>query len=147
MIVITKQFRAEIAHRLPGHNAGCRFIHGHSYLFEISLTAHQMTSLDMVMDFHDLKEIMSNVIGEWDHSLVLFEDDPLVEVLDKSDLFGMVNLVTIPFIPTAENMANYLAHKVQQEIDDADPVFANNPVVNSVKVWETATSYAEWREA
>ena len=91
----------------------------------------------MVMDFKDLKQAMGKVIGPWDHSLILSSDDPLVEIL-LSGAVGMVHMVLVPFMPTAENMAEYIAERL-------NAVLPASIHTTSVKVWETATSYAEWR--
>lgn len=146
MITVTKQHRAAIAHRLPNHPGKCKFLHGHEYLFEITVKVSRnhptadIQGIDeetgMVFDFKSLKLVIENVIGPWDHSLILWEDDPLLEAFG----FPGQNLIKFPSIPTAENMAVEIATKLHQELN------SYYLVVESVKVWETSTSYAEWRK-
>lgn len=135
MHTVTKQFRAEIAHRLPGHLGACQYLHGHSYLFEVSVSSDALNRMGMVVDFKDLKEAMEKVIGPWDHSTVLHSKDPLVSVLAEQK---GVRLLIVPFIPTAENMAKYVA-------EEANRWLPNEVYVTGVRVWETSTSYADWR--
>lgn len=136
---VTKQYRAEIAHRLPGHPGGCQYIHGHSYQFDVTAEAIQpkLNELGMVVDFKDLKAAIDHVIAPWDHSLVLWEEDPIVQMVETMTGCG-VRLVLVPFIPTAENMAAFVAAEINALLPFEIRIAA-------VKVWETATSYAEWR--
>jgi len=129
MIKITKEFTAEIAHRLHNHPGKCQNIHGHSYRFQVTVCGFEgrvNSVTGMVMDFSKLKSIMEFHIGKWDHSLLLYELDPLVPILQN---VPGINLQLFPEIPTAENMAKYIGESLECE---------------SVKVWETDTSYAEW---
>lgn len=139
MQTVTKQYRAEIAHRLPKHHGKCRFVHGHSYLFEV--TAYRLGAQNkesgMVVDFSILKEMMEQVISPWDHTLILYEKDDLVQLLPKEH----IKLITLSFIPTAENMALYIAGELNRILN---PLFVG---ICNVKVWETATSFAEWKSS
>lgn len=138
MNIVTKQFKAEIAHRLAGHPGGCQYIHGHSYTFEVSV-AGDLSKGGMVIDFKDLGMIVKEVIGDWDHSLLLDEADPLAAAM--SGLAG-VRLITFPGRPTAERMAEHLG----KAVDKAVACFTSGGIrARSVIVWETETSYATWR--
>ena len=128
---VTKQYRAEIAHRLPNHPEACFYIHGHSYLFEVTVQG-KIKSNGMVQDFKNLKQHLDVVIGPWDHSLILFEEDLLIRQLEY--LPG-INLNKVSYIPTAENMAGAIASELAVQF---------NYDVYQVRVWETATSYADW---
>lgn len=133
MLQITKEFNAEIAHRLHLHKGACQFIHGHSYKFFITATSEELQN-GMIIDFKMLKADIENVIGVWDHSLLLFEGDPLVPFV--SALPG-VKLYQLSFIPTAENMAVWLGEEMNK--------LRRGYKVIGMKVYETSTSCAEWR--
>ena len=135
MHTVTKQFRAEIAHRLPGHPGACQFLHGHSYLFEVSVTGEELDWMGMVVDFKELKAAVEKAVGAWDHSTVLWDRDPLMPILAGQ---AGVRLITVPFIPTAENMARHIAAETNLWLEGKLEVVG-------VRVWETATSYADWR--
>ena len=145
MVSVTKEFRAEIAHRLPDYDGPCRFVHGHSYLFQVTVErfAGGLSASGMAVDFKELKEAIEKAIGHWDHSLLLFEKDKLLgALLELTDLNrdDYIKFTIVSFIPTAENMAWYIAEEVRRHL----PHFIE---VVSVRVWETTTSYAEWRRS
>lgn len=134
MILVTKEYTAEIAHRLPRHSGNCKYIHGHSYRFEITLEG-EVNETGMVIDFKEAKTLIEKVIGDWDHSLILYEGDPLTRYVD-----GYARIIKFPWYPTAENMACYIGRELTQKLASSFAVS-----VHSVRVWETATSVAEWR--
>lgn len=133
MITVTKEYRTETAHRLWNHAGQCKNIHGHSYVFKISVKGDICLSTGMVLDFQFLKRIIKDIVGYWDHALILHVDDPLVNYMREME---GINLVIFHVMPTAENMANHISDEVRG---------AGYNVVN-VKVYETTTSYAEWRK-
>ena len=63
--IITKIFRFESAHHLPGHHGKCARPHGHSYRLEVTIHgpikhAPEESDYGMVMDFGDLSQIVKN---------------------------------------------------------------------------------------
>jgi len=59
-IRITKAYKFDMAHALPGHDGLCKNIHGHSYELLVTLIGEAITDqsspkLGMVIDFKDLK--------------------------------------------------------------------------------------------
>lgn len=142
MITITKQLRTETGHRLNHYDGRCSHLHGHSYLWEVTATAPEMSSNGMVVDFKDLKKIMNLVLDPLDHSMVLAEDDPAVALIaDMEATNGAVQRVHIwPENPTAESFAKFAGTEIQSYFAPSTQI-----TITSVKVWETATSFAEWR--
>lgn len=60
------------AHFLPNHAGKCRRLHGHNYSLSISVTGpvnnHDGSpECGMIMDFHVLKGMVREVVGEYDH--------------------------------------------------------------------------------
>ena len=131
---IRKQFKAEVAHRLvSSYSERCQSFHGHSYLFEIVLAGRKMNKDGMLMDFGEVKTALGPTLDAFDHSMVLFKNDPAVEDMCKiMDKFNM-RYIIVPYNPTAENMA-YHIYCVAQEM--GLPIY-------SVRVHETATGWAE----
>jgi 6-pyruvoyltetrahydropterin/6-carboxytetrahydropterin synthase len=67
--IITREFRFEAAHHLPGHRGKCRRPHGHSYRLQVSLRgpindAPGQSDDGMVIDFEDLKHMVDATILE-----------------------------------------------------------------------------------
>lgn len=134
---VTKQMRTETAHRLNGHPGRCRFLHGHSYLWEVTVDG-LVDDDGMVIDFSELKKIMTEVIDPYDHAVVVEQIDTLADILGRNINLTERVIVT-PWRPTAENMAQDAADKIRERLLQVDMDFFSV----SVRLWETSTSYAE----
>jgi 6-pyruvoyltetrahydropterin/6-carboxytetrahydropterin synthase len=107
-------------HRVVGHEGKCRGIHGHNYRIHFECQAEKLDDIGRVIDFGVIKEKLCIWLeDEWDHKMLLWEDDPLCKVttrrqtyvngLTVEDWEDVVNSIKeVPFNPTAENMATYL---------------------------------------
>lgn len=161
-VQIVREHSWEMAHRLPNHPGLCRFIHGHSYKIQLTISpgpGEFSTETGMVMDFSDVKRVLCSWLDDnWDHRLMLWEKDPLVEagvsklLADASDSTKdfFHNLVLVPFIPTAENMATHLGeaifpHLLARVVAAGDRRISAFTSVSRITLWETAGCFAEWR--
>jgi len=140
-IRVIKEFTFEMAHALLGYDGSCKYVHGHSYGLSVTVIGKPIEDesnpkLGMVLDFGDLKNIVKGtVVDEFDHALVLNSKTPK-ESFDKSkELFD--KLIFVNYQPTSENLVNDFAQKISKEL----PV---NMKLFSLRLRETATSYAEW---
>lgn len=134
---VTKQMWTETAHRLPRHPGRCRFLHGHSYLWEVTLEGDELGPNGMLLDFSELKAAMTAVIDPFDHALILQtgEKEGMI-VLSALSAFGLAErVVFVNYPPTAENMAAAVANTLKEQFFPGFTV--------TVKLWETRTSYAE----
>ena len=141
VIRVTKEFRFEMAHALWNYDGPCRNVHGHSYILYVTIAGQPMNNPDeprngMVMDFGDLRKIVKeNVVERFDHALMVsgFAPAETVEVYKKH--FG--NVIVSTYQPTCENLvadiAAIISHRIPAGIS-----------LHSVKLYETATSFAEW---
>lgn len=120
MISVTKIFEFAAAHCLPNHEGLCQNLHGHGFRLEIEVTGQVKTEgpeTGMIIDFSDLKEIVNDlIISRLDHSYL-------------NDKFAN---------PTAETMVERIADLLQSE-------WILSCSLVRVRLWETPTSYAEWR--
>ena len=90
---ITKEFRYEGAHALPGYDGKCRNIHGHSYVLYVTVKGETRTNGEgdtakegMIVDFKVLKGIVEeNIIDVLDHALLLRQGTPLANELALQD--------------------------------------------------------------
>src|SRR5256885_5275357 len=98
LTTIAKDFRWEMAHRLPFHEGGCRNVHGHSYQMWVELSGEPDPN-GMVLDYFVLKQMVDPLVAEIDHSFLCDRADTLiVEFLEQSKLKG----VYVDFPTTAE---------------------------------------------
>jgi 6-pyruvoyltetrahydropterin/6-carboxytetrahydropterin synthase len=70
MYTICKDFTFAAAHAIRGHTGGCENMHGHNYRVRVHLRARSLDDLGMVLDFADLKAIMQEVLGPFDHRVL-----------------------------------------------------------------------------
>ena len=124
MISVTKTFEFESAHLLPDYEGPCGVLHGHSYKLEIEVDGPPVASVaepypSIIVDFKELKEIVRVlIIDRLDHSYLN----------EKSMFRGCA--------PTAETMVDWISSELLR-------IFKHH--LRRVRLWETSTSYAEWR--
>lgn len=147
MITATKEFKWEMAHMLTGHKGLCQNIHGHSYKMQvtvsrISRTIQSGSSEGMVLDFSDLKRIVEDtLINRLDHAFMMNGSATGLERELLHMLHGKVKIYVVDYRPTAENMARDFYEVISKQLEDLDKTIT----LESVKIWETATAYAEYR--
>lgn len=140
-IRVTREFTFEMAHVLGNYDGPCRNVHGHSYRLFVTLSGVPVNDPSnpkngMVTDFTDLKNIVLNrIVNQFDHSVVLCRDfDPEKRTM-MENTFG--NTVIVDYQPTCENLIADFA----QRLSDVMPAGVS---LHSLKLYETAKSYAEW---
>ena len=130
-----------MAHTLHGYDGVCRNIHGHSYNLEVTISGEPRNQPlhpkdGMVLDFSELKEIVkTHVVNPFDHALMvssLVPDDQKQLLSKTSDRF-----IVVDFQPTSENIVTYIAEILK-------PLLPSGVSLFSVRLFETATSFAEW---
>ncbi len=141
-IRLTKEFSFEAAHALEDYVGACRQIHGHSYRLFVTVVGEPisdatMSSYGMVIDFGDLKRIVNEqIISRLDHALVL-RNSPLAErvIAGIGDIYTNISLTD--YQPTCENMLIDFADRIEKQLPHGVELY-------SLKLHETATSFAEW---
>ena len=141
MYTICKDFTFAAAHAIRGHTGGCENLHGHNYRVRVHLRARSLDHLGMVLDFADLKAIMQEVLGPFDH-----------RVLNEVPPFDERNT-------TAELLAQHVHHEVSRrlaagagavgrELGGGEVVGEGGETerirVTRVEVWENDTSCAAY---
>jgi 6-pyruvoyltetrahydropterin/6-carboxytetrahydropterin synthase len=140
-IRVTKEFRFEAAHALKGYDGPCRNVHGHSYELSVTVIGSPVTDpesakLGMVMDFGDLKKmIKKHIVDPFDHALLLNSAAPQKELEKIGEPF--TNIVMLPYQPTSENFLLDFASRIRELLPDGI-------TLRSLRLRETANSYAEW---
>lgn len=138
-IRISKEFTFEMAHALEGHDGKCANIHGHSYKLTVTVIGKPESNpkspkLGMVMDYVDLKKILKEeIVDSHDHA-VLLKDTHAIGLEEKYSLF---KLIRTPYQPTCENMIADFAQRIIKKLPP-------DIKLHSLRLRETATSYAEW---
>lgn len=106
MIVAERYHDFCSGHRVYGHESKCAHLHGHNYRIHFSIQSEELDSVGRVMDFSVIKEKLCEWLeSNWDHKFLMWENDPHLEAMSIIDPVG---IVSVPFNPTAENMAMHL---------------------------------------
>lgn len=141
-IRITKQFSFETGHALYGYDGKCRNVHGHSYKLDVTVIGEPISDAShvkhgMVIDFTDLKQIVKEeIVNIFDHATVFNKNTPHVELANELKQRGH-NVLLVDYQPTSEMMILDFAAKIKQRLPQ-------NISLHSLKLQETATSYAQW---
>lgn len=110
MITAERYHDISCGHRVVGHESKCAHFHGHNYRFTFTVQAPGLDRLGRVVDFSIIKSTLCEWLERhWDHKMLLWQEDPTLDTILMLDHCGVVSL---PFNPTAENMADYLLHNV-----------------------------------
>lgn len=110
------------AHQLRGYKGQCEQLHGHNWKVNIHIVSDKLDDLDMVMDFHRIKEIASETISPLDHSFL----NELFPFTEKN--------------PSSENIAKWLYDSLKKRIN-------KGPVrLSAITVWESETASATYYE-
>jgi 6-pyruvoyltetrahydropterin/6-carboxytetrahydropterin synthase len=148
---ICKTIDIENGHMLSKHPDSCRFPHGHTRRVEFVLEADELDDHEMVCDFKIIKDAVGAYLETLDHALCVNTDDPAfgelrarygerIVAFEKQDPTTEV-LARRIYEVTADRLAAYAA--------GPEPRYPLRPGVRlrRVRVWETATSWAEYGPA
>lgn len=116
---ITKSFRLDAAHWLPGvpEDHKCRRLHGHTYTIILGLEGDLDDRLGWVQDYGEVSQAFAPLYEQLDHHCL-------------NEIDGLEN-------PTAEVMAIWLFEKMKKKL----------PLLTEVTVCETPTTSAIYRPA
>ena len=113
--------RFAAAHQLKMVAKKCENLHGHNWKIEVRLAGKELNSAGVLMDFGELKIILSEIIQRLDHKFL----NDLEYFNDR-------------FPPSSENIAYFIANELKASI--------NNPLVqvSSVTSWESENACATY---
>lgn len=126
-------------HRVVGHEGKCRHLHGHNYRVTFTCTSAEngLDDVGRVIDFGLVKTRLCMWLEDcWDHRMLIWTRDPQRDALCDLDPQGVI---IVPFNPTAENMAEYLATVVAPHVMKGTGV-----LVTRVRVEETRKCSASY---
>ncbi len=131
MYRVSRQIDFCYGHRLLNYDGKCKNLHGHNGRAEIVLAGDVLDERGMLLDFSDIKRVVSHWIDEnLDHRMILCKDDPAVEALQQ--LGEPLHLIDTN--PTAENIARIICEFTHSQ----------GFPVEEVRLWETRSCYASY---
>ena len=120
-ITVVKEFTFDAAHYLPNHPGKCKNTHGHTYRLQVGYKGDINPDTGMVIDFSDIKKLVKEeIVDKLDHQFL--------NQLSSTDGFPS-------HLSTAENMVIWIVNKL---------IYTPGKLC-FVRLYETPTSYAEWR--
>jgi 6-pyruvoyltetrahydropterin/6-carboxytetrahydropterin synthase len=131
MFRVSREIDFCYGHRLLNYEGKCRHLHGHNGKAIITFEASQLDDRGMVLDFSDIKRVVSAWIDQnLDHRMLLCRDDPAVPALrELGESFYLMDVN-----PTAENIAHLIFQYTASQ---------GFPVVE-VRLWETPRCFATY---
>lgn len=118
MFTVFKDFTFSAAHQIRGHQGGCERMHGHNYRVRVVVQSELLDELGMVIDFADLKAVMAEILGPFDH-----------RVINELPPFDVRNT-------TAELLAEYVYEESSRRLQ------GRRLAVARVEVWENESACA-----
>ncbi len=141
-IRLTKEFTFEMAHSLEGYDGACSQIHGHSYRLLVTVIGEPegdpaSPKFGMVMDFGELKRIVNSTVTDiYDHALLIRATERNAAMLGSLRTHYQ-RVMAIDFQPTCENLLSHFARDISGKLP-------RSVRLHSLRLHETATSFAEW---
>lgn len=132
MFRVTREIDFCYGHRLLNYDGKCKYLHGHNGRAIITIEAEKLDERGMVLDFTDIKQVVSRWIdSNLDHRMLLHRDDPIIPLLMEhgEPVFLMESN------PTAENIARLIFDVTEQ---------AGFPILEA-HLWETPNCFATYR--
>lgn len=117
-LMIKTSFAA--AHNLVNYQGDCENLHGHNWLVEVTVKAHELDKAGLGIDFKLLKKKTKLLLGEFDHKYL----NDLEPFKDSS--------------PSSENIGRYLFERLSQTLDN------ENVTLERVNVWESDNACASY---
>ncbi|WDN89051.1 6-pyruvoyltetrahydropterin/6-carboxytetrahydropterin synthase [Desulfosarcina sp. BuS5] len=113
--------RFAAAHQLKMVTKQCENLHGHNWKIEVCVAGGTLNDAGVLIDFGELKKYIATIIDSLDHKF-----------LNELEYFKDVN-------PSSENIALYIAHKLQAMINK------HGVKVSSVTAWESDDACATFK--
>lgn len=148
-MLIRKLFKYEASHQVfDAYSRRCSHsVHGHSYIVEFIFEGRVPDSAQMVMDFGLVKKYFHPFVDSFDHSHILWNDKRF-ETHNGFFTDNNERWVSLPYNSTAEMQAKmFYMYGVEALRSLYKQQLVNDSVhMHSVKVHETDTGYAEFRD-
>ena len=120
-------------------------LYGFNYIITITVGSENLDKNNMVIDFKQLKKVIHEYFDQYDHSMILTPDNPLVEVYKKNFAengidFERSRLFVWPENPTAEYMSKYW-HDCLTELINKELLNNNACIIDSLTVEVEETTH------
>ena len=126
-IEVQSVFNASHALRLP--DGSTESLHAHAFQVTVKLTADKLDALETVADFHLIESALAQLLRPWQHKS-LNDLEPFKSAGGKN--------------PSAERIAEHIAHQLQPAIADLPNSAQRGLALREVRLTEAANCLAIW---
>ncbi|WP_028357883.1 6-carboxytetrahydropterin synthase QueD [Brackiella oedipodis] len=142
MFKISKTFSFDMAHLLDGHDGKCQNLHGHTYTLEVELSAELIEhgpKKSMVADYGDIKATVNRLIlQDLDHAFLYDKNSPRESAIAELLIELQSKVYALETRTTAEEIARFIYRKLKTQSDLP---------ISAVRLWETPSSFCEYKES
>jgi len=95
----------------------CQYLHGYSISFKVWFEG-EVDERNWVADFGDLDAVKHWLADLLDHTTVVAEDDPLLDLYKEMETHGLIQLRTVPHVGCerfAELVFNFIDQYIQEK--------------------------------
>ncbi|MCJ7763579.1 MAG: 6-carboxytetrahydropterin synthase QueD [Dehalococcoidales bacterium] len=121
MYKVSVEHHFDAAHALRGYKGKCESLHGHRFKVVARVAASKLDDTGLAYDFAELKAKLKAILERLDHTFI-----------NEVPPFDKIN-------PSSENIAATIYGELKKELKEA-PV-----MLDTVEVWESPTSWVEYR--
>ena len=125
-----KEVQIDASDGLLHYKGKCACLHGHRWKVEVWMEGQVDGRTGILVDYNTIK----NVIGRYDHQIILNEGDPMVQAIT-----AFHPVITTPGEPTSELLASLIAGMLNEECR----VLGLDARVIRIRVWESPSCHAE----
>ena len=132
----TKRFGPiSTGHRQWRHDGHCSYAHGYGRIVKIIFGSASLDDRGWAVDFGDLRAVREWLESEWDHRILLANDDPLLDEFKTLHELGGVNINIMPegYGPGIELSCMYVFDYVNKLIEERSQ---GRCWVQMVEIWE-----------
>ncbi len=121
------------AFRQPYAQSHCKFLHGYRLVGKFVFGCNSLDTNNWVVDFGGLKELKSILEHQFDHTTVVWNKDPQIELFRTLNERGVVDLRVMEDGVGIEKFAEYCFNTADKYVRNASN---GRCWVESVEVWE-----------
>lgn len=132
-----------VAYRQWRADSHCNLLHGYSLGFHFEFEAKDLDFRNWVMDFGGFKSLKEVLEDNFDHTLLVAEDDPELETFRALGHKGLAKVVVLPMLG-CEGLAKILAEYINTVWLEDNGYGDGRVKLIKVEVRETPSNSASW---
>ena len=148
MFTCTKKYiEISVCHRNWKAPTHCALIHGYARSVEFTIGCSELDpNLNWVFDYGDLRFVRNFLVQQWDHRLLVSDDDPLLDQFQQLEQAGALSLNVMDsskgWGPTIEQSCRFLADHLAPMIEEKS---GGRCWIEKIEIWEKEENRSSMR--